>query len=339
MQFRNHAVKTVSVTVKAIFADSRIELYPSSQFLSTFAMIFDLFIVLDTMKSIKGSMNNCLSIYKRNMAMIPEGSPQDDPTKNHLLNVFLGMQDQFSSELRPIFQSTPGFDELVTDTINFCSEYLDGKKYLLAETKHAYLKAIAFGLYLLDGEGDEKDITKRKRINLAKLAKILRVTPVVPLFGDSPISLTQIFARAPNVGAGKWSIGEFDSLVLSKSYCLINTAASTRAEYQDFLALFRHSMNSVVRYFTNSRSSKYRMERITIRSAPKSTQRFIRCICRELNYSHCAILVCWSRRRSNTHIQSNRLVRKSLRKRYLMSWLYDITIAPRINKRSLNTWE
>jgi cytoplasmic FMR1 interacting protein len=246
MQFRDHAVKMVSAAVTAVLADTKAsEMYPSTAFLATLSQIFDLFIVLDTMKSIKGSMNNCLSIYKRNMALIPEGSPQDDPTKNHLLNVFLGMQDQFSSELRPLFQAAPSFDELVVDTINFCCDSLSSMKYLLAETKHAYLKAIAFGLYLLDGEGDEKDITKRKRIKLDKLAKILRATPVVPLFGDSPISLCQIFAKAPHIGQGKWNIGEYDAITLAKSYCLVNTAVSTRTEYLDFLALFRHSMNSV----------------------------------------------------------------------------------------------
>jgi hypothetical protein len=179
------------------------------------------------------------------MAMIPEGSPQDEPTKNHLLNVFLGMQDQFSSELRTLFIQTPAFDELVVDTINFCSDALEGKKYLLAETKHAYLKAIAFGLFLLDGEGDEKDITKRKRIKLGTLAKILKATPIVPLFGDSPITLTQIFAKAPHIGQGKWSIGEYDAMSLAKSYCLFHTVGAARIECQDFIAHFRHSINSV----------------------------------------------------------------------------------------------
>lgn len=177
--------------------------------------------------------------------MLPEKNADEDPGKHHQLNVFLGTQDQFATELRKVFRTAPLFDSMVVDTIIFCSESIDSKKYLLAETKHAYLKAIAFGLFLLDGEGDEKDITKRKNIKLEKLSRMFRATPVVPLFGDSPITLSQIFSKAPNIGAGKWSIGEIDVNILEKSYNLTHTGSLVRAEYQDFAAKFKSTLNAV----------------------------------------------------------------------------------------------
>lgn len=66
MKFRDDAVHTVTDVFSSMTIDIREkDLYASSEFLSVSAEILDLFVVMDAMKNIKGSMNNDLSMYKR----------------------------------------------------------------------------------------------------------------------------------------------------------------------------------------------------------------------------------------------------------------------------------
>ena len=66
LSFRDNAVQVVSDVFLSTVQDiQEREFFPSAAFLSTMAGVFDLFVVMDAMKSIKGSMNNDLSTYKR----------------------------------------------------------------------------------------------------------------------------------------------------------------------------------------------------------------------------------------------------------------------------------
>jgi cytoplasmic FMR1 interacting protein len=46
------------------------EIFPSEQFLLTLANLLDVGVCLDTMKNVKGSMTNDLSMYKRHILLI-----------------------------------------------------------------------------------------------------------------------------------------------------------------------------------------------------------------------------------------------------------------------------
>ena len=66
MEFRDNFIATLTDSLQAILPDIKEkELFPSEGFLLTLAKILDLVLSLDTMKNMKGSVNNDLSIYKR----------------------------------------------------------------------------------------------------------------------------------------------------------------------------------------------------------------------------------------------------------------------------------
>lgn len=98
----------------------------------------------------------------------------------------------------------------------------------------------------MDNDGDDKDITKRKKFKLERLGKLIKATPIVPLFGDSPIILSKIFAKAPHIGQGKWELCEMeDKRILAKSYNIIHCIDQIKAESMEYVANFSKTMSSV----------------------------------------------------------------------------------------------
>lgn len=103
----------------------------------------DLFVVIDTMKNFKSSMNNDLSMYKRAQSFLPKAQVDDDVTNNnHKLYLFLGQQDQFTFELKKQLNMVNGSDEVIQDVLNHSADCIENLKFLLPETKHSYLKVI-----------------------------------------------------------------------------------------------------------------------------------------------------------------------------------------------------
>lgn len=70
--------------------------------------------------------------------------------------------------------------------------------------------------------------------------------PIVPLFGDSPIHLSQIYIKAPHIGHGKWDLSEPDEKITQqKYYHILSYLEATKSEYIDFCALFGRTINTV----------------------------------------------------------------------------------------------
>ncbi|TPX39959.1 hypothetical protein SeMB42_g06173 [Synchytrium endobioticum] len=246
LSFRDNAVQVVSDVLLSLGQDiQEKDFFPSAAFLSTFAAVFDLFVVMDAMKSIKGSMNNDLSAYKRALSDLQRnGLAEDETAINHVLYLFLGQQDQFINELKVTVNNITGADDVVQDLMYHCLAALESAQYVLCETKHMYLKAIATGLFLLDDKGDEKDIYKRKKLKVDKFGQAFKSTPVIPLFGDMPISLSKIYGKAPHIGSGRWEDTDSDAKQsLGKIYTITASIPSVRDEYLKFVQNFKKSLN------------------------------------------------------------------------------------------------
>ena len=66
MIFRDKLIAAFTESLTSIIPDIKErDIFPTETFLLTFAEILDLVISIDTMKNMKGYMNNDLSIYKR----------------------------------------------------------------------------------------------------------------------------------------------------------------------------------------------------------------------------------------------------------------------------------
>ncbi|KAJ3091316.1 Cytoplasmic FMR1-interacting protein 2, partial [Quaeritorhiza haematococci] len=247
MFFRDRAVQTVVDTLLTLTPDIRDrEMFLSMDFLASFAEVLDMFVVLDAMKNIKGSMNNDFSMYKRAFSNLPKDIVEDETTINHKLYFFLGQHDQFSIELKKSLANVPGYDDVMQDVMVFCASSLENGNYLLHDKKHGYLKALAFGMYLIDGDGEEKDITRRKKLKLDRFGKLFKATPVVPLFGDMPIALANVYGKAPHLGSGKWDAladSNEEKATVAKSFNIIHHIDAIKSEFIDYLASYQRVMN------------------------------------------------------------------------------------------------
>lgn len=66
MDYRDRFITLFTETFTSLIPDFKEkDIFPSEQFLLTLAFLLDVSISLDTMKNVKGSMTNDLSMYKR----------------------------------------------------------------------------------------------------------------------------------------------------------------------------------------------------------------------------------------------------------------------------------
>ncbi|KAJ3196588.1 Cytoplasmic FMR1-interacting protein 2 [Irineochytrium annulatum] len=246
MEFRNSAVATVTDVFNKLGQNAVDDFGPSAGFLDALARTLDMFVILDAMKSIKGSMNNDFSLFKRSLPNLPKDLQIEDQTiLHHKIYLFLGQQDQFIGELKKSLQATSGYDEILVDFVNFCAETLESTSFVLPETKHVYLRAMAVALWLLDDASEEKDISKRKRLKLDRFGKIFKASPVVPLFGDMPVSLSTIYGKAPHLSGLRWDATENTDARehVARTYLLHSQMEDIRAQFNANLAQIRQSLH------------------------------------------------------------------------------------------------
>jgi len=72
--------------------------------------------------------------------------------------------------------------------------------------------------------------------------------PVVPAFGDLPISLNTIYLKAPHIDAKKFC--DVDNEMCAKTYNICNYIEATRNEYNNFICEYGLIMEKV-NYFLN----------------------------------------------------------------------------------------
>lgn len=129
--------------------------FASSQFLLTLARTLDMFFVIDIMKNYKNSLNNDLSMYKRNLANIKNLSALglDDETSDHqTMYSFLGTRNVFAMKLKERLVQIPQYDELLIDLVNFCCQMIDNHSYLVPNTKYKLIKVCLHDISTLGGD-------------------------------------------------------------------------------------------------------------------------------------------------------------------------------------------
>lgn len=68
-----------------------------------------------------------------------------------------------------------GYIEAITSVVNVCVDYYEREVYVLPQEKYALLRALAFGVSMIDGNDEKTSILKNKRIKLDKVFKIIKV--------------------------------------------------------------------------------------------------------------------------------------------------------------------
>ncbi|KAI9101038.1 cytoplasmic fragile-X interacting family-domain-containing protein [Phlyctochytrium arcticum] len=244
MSFRDVAISGVSDVLAELVPEMKErDFFLSVDFLDTSAKLLDMFVIMDAMKNIKGSMNNDFSMYRRANRDVGE----DETIMQHKLYSFLANSDQYSSELKnSLHKLPPGFEEILVEIVEHCADRIESGMYIFPKQKHTYYRTIAFGLYLLDSDGEDHDITKRKKFKLERLGKILKGCPVVPLFADQYIHLSSIYGKAPHLSSNRWEeTDDAGKANLAKHYTIVNHLDNDRREYMEYISSFKRVTNAI----------------------------------------------------------------------------------------------
>ncbi|KAJ3145710.1 Cytoplasmic FMR1-interacting protein 2 [Geranomyces variabilis] len=247
MAFRDAATAGVTDVFANMVPEIRDkEFFPSGPFLSTCARMLDMFVSMDAMKNIKGSMNNDFSMYRRAVQSSQRELSEDETIMQHKLYSFLANQDQYSSELKAsLAKLPPQAEEVIVDMIDLCADSIEMDIYLAPKTRHTYYRAMAFGLFLLDRDSPEHDITRRKKFKLERFGKLFKACPVVPLFADQYVFLSTIYGKAPHLANTKWEETEEPAKTnLARGYSLL-TYPEMRQEYTEYTALLKRTLNLI----------------------------------------------------------------------------------------------
>ncbi|OAJ36290.1 hypothetical protein BDEG_20482 [Batrachochytrium dendrobatidis JEL423] len=241
MSFRDKFIIVFTEALASIIPDIRDrEFFPSEAYLLMVAHVLDMVVSLDSMKNMKGSMNNDLSMYKRAISNFPKEQSESELMLLPKLAFFVAQQDQFATDVKKALATMSNtYEDIFHDMINICVDHVDSQHYLTPLTKHVYLRAMAFAVSLLDGDTDDRDFTKRKRFKIDKLGKLFKATPYVTLFGDIVTSLPSIYAKAPHLTNAKWESPEADeagNIALFKAYRLSTGLQENRNQYKEILA-------------------------------------------------------------------------------------------------------
>eukprot|EP00842_Homolaphlyctis_polyrhiza_P002559 jgi/Hompol1/3303/HPOL_006459-RA len=148
MTFRDKFIGVFTDSLTSIIPDIRDrDFFPSEAFLLAFAGILDMCVSLDTMKNMKGSMNNDLSMYKRAISNFPKEQAESELMLLPKLAFFIAQQDQFALDVKKAISTMSNtYEDVLQDMINLCIDYIEKEQYLTPSTKHGYLRVS----YLLD---------------------------------------------------------------------------------------------------------------------------------------------------------------------------------------------
>jgi len=160
--------------------------------------------------------------------------------------MFLANRDTFTTALKTALDASVKDDDVLEDLAETCADLLEGRAYVYPETKHDLLKALAFALVLVDKEGLEKkkDHLFKNKKSMDRFVKLIKATPVVPLFGDVSTTLESILKKAKHMEPGKFSYDANDE-ALKKSYSILASLPEVREQYKSYVADFGVVMNEV----------------------------------------------------------------------------------------------
>lgn len=131
----------------------------------------------------------------------------EQATENHSLYLFLAPQNSITMNLKtelqqingytPLCSSSPvdlvvltivlahlfatcacayRFDDVLALVVNQCARYFEENMCLVPQEKHSLLRAMSYGLYLMDGDNEKLNVFKSKKISLSPFQKFFKVS-------------------------------------------------------------------------------------------------------------------------------------------------------------------
>jgi len=182
MYFMRDTVKLFADHVKVLAAalnSGKKKPRPISEiYIHKLGQMLDFFTIMNALKNMKASPNNDFSFFKRTIGFLRKQMTNDEQaTENHSLYLFLAPQNSITMNLKTELQQINGFDDVLALVVNQCARYFEENMCLVPQEKHSLLRAMSYGLYLMDGDNEKLNVFKSKKISLSPLPEVLQEIP------------------------------------------------------------------------------------------------------------------------------------------------------------------
>ncbi|XP_059150444.1 cytoplasmic FMR1-interacting protein-like isoform X1 [Physella acuta] len=242
MFFQKRAIDLFCDEVKRLCHKEKRQDFVSEAYLLTLGKLINMFAELDELKNMKASVRNDYSAYRRAAQFLKVMADQQAMQDSQNLSMNLATQNKIRDTLKSRLAEIQGYDELLADVVNICLTMYEKDMYLEPTEKHMLVKVMAFGLFMMDMEKGPNiyRMNDKKRINLAKIDKILKQLEMVPLYGDMMIAPYNYIKNGPNFDPSKWPACE--SSHLSPQSNLLGSLEMIRDRHMHYISqLARHN--------------------------------------------------------------------------------------------------
>ena len=242
MQFVDHAITVFRDTLLSLStAEARQKVLPEGLYTALIRMI-DIMLKLDNLKDMKACLNNDYSRYKRAV-----GDETDDEFRKFISNE----KQVIFNTLRDEVKEIAGHEEVLLEILDQVTFNLDHKVYVTPDEIFSNLRVLPHLMFLIDGDGmDPKSFNifkSKSNVPIMKLQKLFNQFPVVPLYGDMPITLFYILCRIPHFDRAtmgeKW--GETPNEATWQYHTITAHWKDIKQSFNEFIVRFTTVVNEV----------------------------------------------------------------------------------------------
>ena len=245
MQFVDRAINVFRETIVTLSTpEARQKVVPEGLYTALIRMI-DVMLKMDNLKDMKACLNNDFSRYKRAL-----GEDTDDEFRRFISNE----KQVIFTNLRAEVKGITGHEEVLLEILDQVSFNLENGVHVTPDEMFSTLRVLPHLMFLIDGDAigtQTFNIFKSKsQVPMSKLQKLIKQYPVVPLYGDMPITLFYILCRIPHFDRAtmgeKW--GETPDSATLQFHSITTHWEDIKQSFNYFIIQFTSVINKVNRY-------------------------------------------------------------------------------------------
>ena len=217
MAFHNETVKLLTRIIVDMVANEKRREIPSETMFDYLITILDTILKLDALKNMKAAINNDMATVKRASQFMDKTNLTQEQlnfldTKSEesaQLYTFLSNNNSIISGLKDSLIKNSGYEDIIILLIERCTDNFEQGQYLFCDQKHALLRVLVFGIYLIDNKDTSKNnyLKKVGSSSLSRFYKLFKSYPNIPLYGDMTFSIKTVLKNCPNLSEKDWTCG------------------------------------------------------------------------------------------------------------------------------------
>lgn len=210
LDFCSTTITTFYETIQGLASpESRDKVVPEGLHVAMIKLI-DILLKLDSLKDMKAGLNNDFTRFKRAIRAAANDLGSRLSSLEALqaeLQPFISNGDPRKTKmwiyhtLRAEVKRVIGHEEVLVEVLEQATYSLENHVYTTPDEKFRYMRVIPYLLMLIDGDAEDPksiNVFKGKLFKISTVQKLFREYPVIPLFGDMPITTYFILAKAPH---------------------------------------------------------------------------------------------------------------------------------------------